>query len=448
MRRNRQVDRAPLAPGAVPVLGHALRLLRDPLPWLDACRQTGPLVRVRMGPRSAHLVCCPHLVHELLMNRSFDKGGPLFDNARELLGNGLGTSTREDHLRQRRLMQPAFSPSHIAAYAAVMREEIAGLTDSWKGDGAVDLFPDLMSLTMRVLIRTLLPTADPQEAEHLSTQIRFLMAGLLFRIAVPSQVLRQLPVPGNRRFNRARAEAFAGAERIVAAARAHPERGGLLAALMDTGAAEDGFTDEDLRDQVMTMFVGGTESTATTVAWLFHLLTLHPQVEERLHAELDAVLAGRVATAEDLPRLPFTRNVLQETLRLYPVGWLLTRVSVTDVEFGGHRFPAGADFLFSSYLLHHDPASFPAPERFDPDRWDTPLSGDARHAHIPFSTGRRKCIGDTFALTEATIILSAIAAHWRLRPAPGSRVRPHIGAALAPRGLRLVTEPRTPTRRG
>ncbi|MEU9096843.1 cytochrome P450 [Streptomyces sp. NPDC048361] len=162
-----------------------------------------------------------------------------------------------------------------------------------------------------------------------------------------------------------------------------------------------GFTDEELRDQVITLLIAGAETPAATVAWLFHLVARHPHVEARLHAELEDVLAGATATAADLPSLPYTRNVLLEVLRLYPPAPLLTRVSTAEMALDGHRFPAGTDFFFSAYQLHHGP-SFPNPERFDPDRWNTPPGPATRHAYIPFSSGRRKCLGDTFALAEGT----------------------------------------------
>jgi cytochrome P450 len=438
-------QQVPVAPGATPLFGHALRLLRDPLRWLDECRETGPVVRVRLGPRPLYLVSLPALVHEMLVSQadSFDKGGPIFDNGRELIGNGVATSTEEDHRIQRRLMQPAFAQPRIAAYATVMREEGNTLAETWRPNSEVDLLAELDSLTMRVLIRALLPTTGLQEVERFRGYFQVVMADLFPRLALPHPIFRQLPIPSNRRFNRARVESFAAAERIVAAARTQPDSSGMLAALGVDGAGEEAFSDQELRDQVITLLVAGSQTVAGTLAWLFHLLAQHPEVEARLHAELDTVLAGRSAGLEDVQRLPFTRNLLLETIRLYPVAWLLTRISITEVNLGGHRFPAGTGFFFSPYQLHRDAASFPDPERFDPDRWNSPREAITRHGYIPFGAGRRKCIGDTFGMTEATIVLSAVAARWRLRPAPGNRVRAQSRISLTPVGLRMIVEPRT-----
>jgi pentalenene oxygenase len=187
--------------------------------------------------------------------------------------------------------------------------------------------------------------------------------------------------------------------------------------------------------------VAGGETTATTLAWLLHLLSANPSFELRVYEELDAVLGGAIAGPGDLLRLPFTRNALLETLRLYPPGWLMSRITLTDVELGGNRLPVDTEVLFSSYQLHHDPDDFPEPYAFDPDRWDDPERAN-RRSYLPFHTGSRKCIGDNFALTEATIILSAIAASWRLRPTPRNRPRPRPPLSMNPGRLHLIAEPR------
>ncbi|MGW4913265.1 cytochrome P450 [Streptomyces sp. NPDC004270] len=446
------VKDVPLAPGAIRLLGHGPRLLRDPLDWLLECGQARPVLRLRLGPRPAYLVCRPELVHDMLVGQvnSFDKGGPLFDRGRELFGNGVASVRHADHSRQRRLMQPAFTPPRIDSYGEVIREESEAVTGRWQGGQEIDVLPELTSLTMRIVCRTLLPTIDERDAERLCNDFQILLAGTLTRTAIPFAWIHRLPTPANRRYNRARADAWALADHVVATARTQSTPGGLLHALIAAGAADpqDAFSDEELRDQVIALFLGGSETTAATLAWLLHLLTLHPHVTERLQAELDEVLAGELAGPDTFPRLRYTRAVLLETMRVYPVATLLTRASTTDVDLGGHRFPAGTDFFYSAYLLHHDPTVFPSPDRFDPDRWTSPADPAARRAYIPFGAGKRKCIGDSFGLAEATIILSAVASRWHLTPAPGNRVRPQLHGSLTPAGLRLVTQARHSPRPG
>jgi pentalenene oxygenase len=442
-----------LAPGAVPGLGHAHRLLHDPLGWLGECREAGPVVRVRLGPRTAYLVCDPDLVHQVLIDPSFDKGGALISSARELVGNGLATCPREDHRRQRRLMQPAFTQPRIDGYTTVMREEAVRLAESWTPHREVDLMADLSTTALRIVIRTMLPTTDAQEIARLAPQVRILMDGAFFRATVPFRGFFRLPTPGNRRFDRARREVFAAAERIVAAAREQPEAGGLLAVLIGQGdgqgdghghghgEGDDAFTDRDLRDQVVTLLAAGSDTTATTLTWLFHLLAVNPAAGERVYEELDTVLGGTVAGPGDISKLPYTRNALLEALRLYPPVWMMSRITLSEVDLGGHQLPADAEILFSADLLHHDPEAFPEPHAFDPDRWD----GEARperHSYIPFHTGSRKCLGDNFTLTEAAVILSAVAAAWRLSPTPRHRPRPRPPLTMTPAGLHLVAEPR------
>ncbi|MDX3536745.1 cytochrome P450 [Streptomyces sp. MB09-01] len=446
------VKGVPLAPGDIPLLGHGPRLLRDPLDWLQECGRAEPVLRLRLGPRPAYLVCCRELVHDMLVGRvnSFDKGGSLLDRARDLLGNGLVTAGHTDHRRQRRLMQPAFTPARTDSYDEVIREESAALTRRWRAGQEIDVLPELTSVTAKILGRTLLPTIDDRDADHLSDCFQILLAGSFMRAAMPFTWIHRLPTPANRRYNRAWAGAWAVADQAVAKARAQSTSSGLLHALITAGEAdpEGAFSDEELRDQVTTLFIAGTETTAGTLAWLFHLLTLHPYVTKRLHRELDEVLGGRLAGPDTFPRLPYTRAVLLETMRVYPVVALLTRASSTDVDLGGHLFPTGTDFFFSAYLLHHDPTVFPDPDRFDPDRWTSPAGPAVRRAFIPFGAGKRKCIGDSLALTQATVILSAIASRWHLTPAPGSHVRPRLRGTLTPAGLRLVTQARHSPRAG
>lgn len=438
----------PSAPGAIPLLGHTYRLARDPLGWLGECRQRGPVVRLKLGPRTAYLICDPELVHQVLVDPEFDKGGPIITAARELLGNGLATSLREDHRRQRRLMQPAFTQPRIDGYTIVMREEAARLASSWTPHHEVDLMGDLTTTTLRVLVRTMLPTTDTQEVAWLARQLQILIDGAFLRAAIPFSFLYRLPTPGNRRFDQARRHTFAAADRIVTAARSQPGTSGLLSVLISQDEADAGaFTDKDLRDQIMTLFVGGSETTAATLAWLFHLLATNPSVEQRVYRELDSVLDGAIAGPDDLARLPYTYKTLLETLRLYPPAWMMSRVALTDVDLGGHRLPAGAEVFFSAYQLHHDPAVFPDPDTFDPGRWDH-YDNAGRHSYIPFHAGRRKCIGDNFALTEMTIILSAVAAAWQLRPTPHHRARARPPLSMTPAGPHLTAEPRLrqPTR--
>lgn len=216
--------------------------------------------------------------------------------------------------------------------------------------------------------------------------------------------------------------------------------GDLLSALL---AARDptegqGLSDSEIVDQVSTFFLAGSETTANALAWAICLLADHPDVEQRLQAEVDVVLGGKAARFDDLPKLGFTSRAVTETLRMYPPGWLLARTTTTDTHLGEHPIPAGTILLYSPYLLHHLPDLYPDHDRFDPDRWiEGQHAPPPREAFIPFAAGARKCIGDTFAVTEATLVLATVAARWHLQLLPSRHVRPSRSVVLYPRGLRM-----------
>lgn len=417
--------------------------MRDPAKWLTACRRTGDIVRVDLGPRRLHLLCAPQLVNEVLVAQSscFDKGGPLYERAADILGDGLFTATGQEHRRQRRLVQPAFSPAHIDTYAQAMQDEARALADSWRAHREVDVLDAAYGFTAGVLRRVLLPTAPVPDGTWLARRIKAVSDGVALNTLAPWT--GTLPTPGNRRFRRALHKIRAAAEQTVDASRANPDSSRLITALMNPDADGDLLGDESLRAQILTMFGAGTETTAATLAWILHLLADHPDIENRLHAELDTVLRGRLATPADFPQLPHTRNVITEAVRLYPPLWVTTRTSTAATVLGGHRFVAGTDFVFSPYQLQHDPAAFPQPEAFDPDRWNAPANHTTRQAFTAFAAGHRKCIGDTFALAETAIALSALIPRWQLRPLnPGETTRPRFRTLLTPHPRRRTAVPR------
>ncbi|MFR9797427.1 cytochrome P450 [Streptomyces sp. MS06] len=430
-----------VAPGGLPLLGHALRLRNSPLDFLASLPAHGDLVEVRLGPRRAYLACHPEVVLQVLHQaRLFDKGGPLFDKLRLLTGNGLVSSPWEEHRRHRRLMQPAFRADRMDGYAALMSEEIESMLGSWRAGTALDVGEALRSLTARITVRTLFSgQIDDRAVAEVQRLLPVFTEGLYRRMVAPLGWTDLLPTPENRRFTRARVRMRAVIGRAVRDHLASGEdRGDLLSLLAD-------LTDEEIHDQVMTVLLGGTETTASALGWAFHCLSANPEAERRLHEEVDTVLGGRSPGLEDVPRLDFTRRVLTEVLRLYPPAWLLTRVTTGEAELVGRRLPPGTLVLFSPYSLGRDPASFPDPERFDPDRWLPERARSVpRGALVPFGAGSRKCIGDDFGLVEATLVVAAVAARLRLVPRPGTRVRPVPRAALATGPLPMTPVPRGP----
>jgi pentalenene oxygenase len=438
-----------VAPGAVPVLGHALWLWRRPLEFLRSLPAHGDLVEIRLGPKPAYLACHPDVVMQVLLDsRTFDKGGPLFEKARLLVGNGLVSSEWEDHRQQRRMLQPAFHQARMRGYVALMGEEIDAVTGAWRDGEAFDVSDAMHALTLRITARTMFGTTVGDRAiPEVAYCMPIIMRGVYQRMVAPIGWQEKLPTKGNRRFDTVRARMHdVIRETIEDARRSGVDRGDLLSILVNARDDETGakLTDEEVYDQVMTLLIGGTETTGNTMAWVFHILGQHPDIERRLHAELDAVLGDRVPVFDDLPRLEYTWRVLQETLRMYPPAWLLTRTTTREAELAGQRLKPGSIVMYSPYALGHNAALFPDPEVFDPERWLPERAKSVpRGAMVPFSAGNRKCIGDVFGQAETTLTLATIASRWRLRPQPGAGPQTAVPkASLGTGRLLMVPRPR------
>ncbi|APR75926.1 cytochrome P450 [Minicystis rosea] len=419
-----------IAPGRFPSIRHPLQMLTSPLEFLTSLRDAGDLVKVRLGTEWAYFVRHPDLLRQVLLGgpQTFDKGGPFFDKAQTVAGNGILTCPGKDHARQRRMMQPLFSRERLVRYAAVMHEEAERVAASWRPGQQLSVNKAMSALTLAVTTRTLFSTEAPAGiVAEAQDALIVIFAGLYRRMIVPLDLVHDLPTPDNRRFDQAVTRLPEIIDQIIERyRRAGIDHGDLLSTLLAARDPEtgEGLSDRELREQVMALFTAGTETTASALTSTFYLLDRHPDVERRLHAEADAVLHGRAARHEDLEALDYTTRVFTETLRLYPPGWILTRRTNAAVDLGGHRVPAGATILFSPYALHRDPEFFTDPERFDPDRW-LPDRAKAvpRFAMLPFSAGQRKCMGDTFAMNMATIILATLAGRWRLRSGADTKVR-------------------------
>ena len=434
------------APGSRPLVGHALRLLNDPCRFLASLPAHGDLVRIRLGPHQAIAVCHPELAHQILSDdRTFDKGGPLIDRGRELFGDNLVTCVHDRHRRQRRLVQPAFHKARLPAYASVMTERVGALTASWNEGDTVDVLAEIRTLVSGVaatyLFAASMTEADQQQA---LTDLSILLAGTFQRMFLPP-VLARFPFPGNRSYERA-CVSFRRVlgQLITDYRRSGIDHGDALSMLL--AARDDGtplLTEAEITDEVVSLFVGGSDTTAITLSWALHLLARHPDTERQLHAEIDAVLSGRPATFNDIEHLPFTSNVITETLRLYPPLAMVTRAVTADTELGGYPMAAGSTIVFSPMTVHHRPDLFADPWRFNPERWaDLHVSPPQRGTFAPFGGGARKCIGDNLGMTMAVLALASIAARWKLAPLPDARVRPVLRTLLAPRGLRMTVTSR------
>ncbi|WP_225831128.1 cytochrome P450 [Streptomyces sp. NK08204] len=445
---NRRSWRVAKAPGGLPLVGHAHHLARRPLEFLASLPAVGDLVELRLGLKPAYLPCHPELVQHVLRNaRVYDTGGPVKEKARPILGNGLITSDWADHRRQRRMVQPVFHTARIAAYAEVMHEECAAHARTWRAGRPVDVADAMQALTARVTARALFSTEmAPHSVAEIQRSLPVMVRGAFRRAMDPTGLLARLPITANREFDAALARLHTLIDGIVRDYRRSGEdRGDLLSALLAARDEENGgaMTDQEVHDQVMTLLLAGVETTASALTWAWHLLATHPEAEARLHAEVDEVLGGRIPEYADIPKLVHTQRIFTETLRLYPPAWMYTRMTTEPTELAGHPLPAGADVLISPYVVHRIPELFARPHAFDPDRWLPERAQDvARGSYLPFGAGSRKCIGDVFGMTEATLALATLASHWRLRPVPGTTVSPRAEMSLTAGRLPMVPEPR------
>ena len=440
----------PAAPGGRPLIGHTAAMLRNPLTFINSLAEHGDLVRIRFGPVQLVVVCGPDLTRQVLMNdRVFDKGGPLYDRARDLLGDGLGTCRHDEHRRQRRLIQPAFHHSRMPGYAQAMAEQIEAVVGAWEDGQVIDVRSQMQLISARALMATMFSASMPADLlQQAVDDVNVFIAGV-YRNTISPAVLNRLPIPANRRYRQAIGRLRSTIADIIAERRAHPgEEDDLLSVLQraeldaddETSADRRRFSDSELRDQVVLFLLAGSESTSTTLAWSFHLVAEQPAIRDRWYAEVDSVIQG-AATIEDLPELPLTGHIITECLRLYAPAGMVTRTTMADTELGGYRITAGTSLIISPHLIHHRPEVHQQPEAFDPDRWSAPSGlarpGPTHEGYIPFGAGARKCIGEQFAVTEIALALATIAARWELQPLPGPAIQPSSIFGMHPKGLRM-----------
>ncbi|MEU0332625.1 cytochrome P450 [Streptomyces sp. NPDC006193] len=436
----------PLARGAVPVLGHGLKLVRDPLAFMSALRDHGDVVRLRLGPKTVYAVTTPELTGALALDPGFIIAGPLWESLEGLLGKeGVATANGPRHRRQRRTIQPAFRLDAIPAYGPVMEEEAHGLTERFKPGGTVDCTSESFRVAVRIAARCLLRgDCMDERAERLSADLATVFRGMYRRMVVPLGPLYRLPFPANREFNRALADLHLLVDEIVAERRASGQKpDDLLTALLE--AKDDNgepIGEQEIHDQVVAILTPGSETVASTIMWLLQVLAEHPEHAEKVRAEVESVTGGRPVGFEHVRTLRHTNNVVVEAMRLRPAVWILTRRAVTDTELGGYRIPAGADVVYSPYAIQRDARSYARHLDFDPDRWLPERAKQVpKHAMSPFSVGNRKCPSDHFSMAQLTLITAAISVKYRLEQVSGSDDSTRVGITLRPQDLRLRAVP-------
>ena len=396
---------------------------------MSAAREHGDLPYFRLGPYHAYLVNHPDFVRDVLVTNqaNFTKSRAL-QRARILLGEGLLTSEGQFHLRQRRLVQPAFHRDRLAGYAEVMTQYAARLRERCQPGTTLDISDEMMRLTLSVVGKTLFSADVESEASEIGAALTTVLKMFRMLMMPFSEYLEKLPLPSIRRFDKARARLDQTIYGMIGERRKSGEdTGDLLSMLLLAQDEETGgcMTDTQVRDEALTLFLAGHETTANALTWTWYLLSQNPECEQRLHAEVDSVLEGRIPAMTDLPQLRYTEMVIAESMRLYPPAWAIGRMSKEPFELGGIRIARKSICIVSPYVMQRDARWFPEPERFDPGRW-TPEAREARpkFSYFPFGGGARVCIGERFAWMEGILMLATLAQKWKLRLEPSQRVEP------------------------
>jgi len=413
-------------------------ITRDPLQvGLDFWRQYGDIASFKLNGLPLHVFLVhPRHVYELLIThaRHIRKDVTYTDTKRGLarfFGNGLLTSEGEFWRKQRKLVAPAFHAVRVNAYAECMTRYTLETIETWQDGAQVDVAEAMTNITLKIISYTLLHQTDLNIADRLGTAIARIQTFALQNFFFP------LPFPSFGAFHawQARRTLDQIVYAIIRERRADPtDRGDLLSMLLLT-QDEDGnrMSDAEARDEVVTLFLAGHETTANALKWTFKLLSENPEAEARLHAELDAVLGGRTPTLADLPQLPYTNAVIKESMRLYPPAWTFSREALSDLEIGGYRIPKGAVLIVNTYITHRHPDFWQAPETFQPGRFlPENESKIDKWAYIPFGGGQRVCLGQSFALLEAVLLLATIASRFKLRLLPDHPIKQRAAITLYP----------------
>jgi cytochrome P450 len=427
----------------------------DPINTLSTiAREYGEISYFKLGPEHVYLINNPDYIEKVLIydHRNFKKGKRL-QTAKIVLGEGLVTSEGDFHNHQRRLIQPIFHPKQIMIYSNIMTDYAVRMRNRWKDGSTVDISEEMMQLTLDIICKSLLNydvESEAQEVGKALTTVRNYSKRLQSPIG---QVLNKIPIlPAPKRAREARKKLDSLVYGLISDRRQQEESGNemryddLLSRLMQaqesntanhvsnngisststspTSTSDGKMSDKQVRDEVMTIFIAGHETTSNALTWTFYMLSQYPNVERKLHDEIELVLGNRIPTADDIPKLQYTEMVLRESMRIYPPVWTMGRRVENDYTVGEYTIPAGSSILMCQYVMHHDPRYYEKPEEFNPDRWtDDFKTRLPRFSYFPFGGGIRGCIGESFAWMEGVLIIATIAQEWSMHLVSSQRIK-------------------------
>jgi cytochrome P450 len=444
-------DSRPPGPKGTRIMGVMREFNRDSLGFIErGQRDYGDIVWMRFLYVPALFLYHPNEIEYVLATnpKNFIKSMSLRSNFfQRLVGNGLLTSQGEEWKRQRRLSSPAFHRERIATYGDTMVDFTKRLTLSWQNGEARDIHPDMMRLTLEIVVRCLFRADVSSDVDEVGATLKELVKPFASQATLKWILNNRLPTPYHIHFHRLAKKIDKVVYRIIAERRASSrDEGDLLSMLLAT-RDEDGsqMTDRQLRDEVMTLFLAGHETTALTLAWAWYLIGTHPEVEKKFHAEMDEVLDDRDATMADLPRLKYTEQIAKECMRLYPPAYGLGREAIEDCEIGGYHVPAGTQVFMFQWTTQRDPRFYDRPDEFIPERWTSDFVDQLpKYAYFPFGGGPRACIGASFAMMEIILVLATIGQKFRLELVKDHPVSIYPAMSLRPKeGIKIVIKNRT-----
>jgi cytochrome P450 len=429
-----------------PLLGALISPGRDPLKLFTGfARDYGDIVHFTMSGEKIFFINHPQYVRDVLIThqKNFTKSRGL-ERAKKLLGEGLLTSEGAAHLRQRRLLQPAFHRDRIAAYAEVMVAHGDRLRRHWQDGATCDVAKEMMRVTLSIVGKTLFDSDVESKADEVGIAVSEVLETFWYTLLPLQGLINLLPLPVLKRSRRARARLDALIYALIAERRATGrDHGDLLSMLLtaqDHEGGTGGLSDLQIRDEALTLMLAGHETTANALTWTWYLLSQHPEIEARLHEEIDRVLEGRLPAFADLPRLSYVERVVTESMRLYPPAWMIGRRAIDDYPLGDYLVPRRGMIIMSPYVMHRDARFFAEPERFNPDRWTPEMKAALpKFAYFPFGGGTRQCIGEQFAMMELVLLVATIAQQWQLRLVPNHPVVPQPLITLRARhGMKMT----------
>lgn len=437
----------PPGPKGLPLIGSFLEFQRDRLGFLlRVAEHYGDVSFFRFGPRNIYFINNPQLIEDVLIknNRKFTKSKVL-QRAKIIVGEGLLTSESKQHLQKRRAIQPLFHNRAIPSYGGIMVDEAVKLTGKWKDGETIDLHNEMMKLTQTIVVKTLFGADIGDKTQQLVKSLNYIM-GMFPKIIMPfSELLDYLPLPSMRKL---RKEIKFLDETIYDLVRHRKEnrddKNDLLNVLLNTKDenGDDFFTARQIRDELITFFIAGQETTSNSLCWTYYLLSQNPDVEKRLHSEIVSVIGDKLPAIDNVKKLKLAENIFNESLRMYPPAWIIARRAKNDYKIKNYTVPAGSDIYMSQYVMHHDSRFFTDPYKFKPERWEE-RSDLPRFAFFPFGGGTRRCIGEPFAYIEAVLLMSVISQKWELTLHHGFKVEMEPFITIRPKyGLKMILKKR------